>query len=225
MFYKITTISNQKYLLFSDLHILHNNIFDYEPDSRKIINKKLKLPIKDNNYYKLFSDKIFDLVNKEKVDFIINLWDFFFNLWKSKYKKNKSIIDKRKKLNMLLILWNHDVSKPNKVNKLKFDEKWNILNLEETKDSILVLNLFKVKAFHIKEDKNNLYIFTHYPLGSLKANWQTYWFFYNIEQYLLDYISTTNKKIINFHWHIHSKKFVVNNNIEYLNICIDYLVK
>ncbi len=200
-----------KYILFSDLHYWHNNILEYEP-----IRKRKK-------YQKILTNFLNIIPNKTHKQ-ILNLWDFFFNLTDDKYQQNKETIDKWRNefKNMILVLWNHDTNKPVKFNKLNFDNNWNILNKEDS--NAIVLKLFNCKAFYIDEDNEIIKIFTHYPLWFLKANWQTYWFFYNIETFLFDYIKIKNKRVINYHWHTHWKEFITDNNIEYINVCFDYLI-
>jgi len=225
-------IDDKKYILFSDLHILHKNIEKYEEESRKKLYKKLNV----NNNYDFWVEFLKQLPKWE----IWNLWDFIFNINKDKFLKTIPILELYfNKIKGNLIIWNHFTWKHKYLNRLDFDRKWNIKWLEEINKRIenftKYFNPKLVKAFNIIKNKNSIYIFTHYPLWSY-LQWEiNIELFKKIDKYLLEYIwkeflNNKNINIINFHWHTHSRKFYkklnnkILNKIKYKNVCVDYLI-
>jgi hypothetical protein len=62
---------NKDYLLFSDLHLLHNQILEYEKLSRQKIDKFFNLNPNSLNYWLDFSNKFLD-----KIKNFLNLPNF-----------------------------------------------------------------------------------------------------------------------------------------------------
>jgi hypothetical protein len=127
---------------------------------------------------------------------------------------------------MLIILWNHDLNKNKFLNKIQYDENWNITNLNQLKENVILFKLFNVKAFEIIKEVWILNIFTHYPISKYPIQNK---FFKNLNNFLLNLIQTKykNYKIVNYHWHTHSKSVEDSykvDKIEYVNCCIDYLI-
>lgn len=236
-------------IVFSDLHISHNNIYDkYEKESRDKINKVLIINWY-YNYWKIFITKFFDkylkralYLNKD-IKYIINLWDFVFNLTTDKINKEKIIIPtiktflwniKEQNISMINILWNHDFQ-AKVIRKLKFDlqkEKIDYTNIPEkyiknNQDAInFWKDILKFRPFYIEYIKNTTYIYTHYPLYNSDYYHYTWNIFKDINNYLC--AKYKNKKVVNIHWHIHSKQIEDKyklDNIKYVNACIDNLVK
>lgn len=214
-------INNKNYTVFSDLHIFHNNIFDYEQVSRQKINDVLG--IKEFSWYE-FSKRFIDNINNNYP--IINLWDFLFHLWEEKLANNKDTIQLWEKLSnkMIVILWNHDLNKNHKLNSIEYNIDWDIFS----RPNASIFQLFNIKVFHVLEDKNTIFIFTHYPIWyfDIEHN-DRFPFFEKLDKFIQEkYINNNNnKKIVNIHGHTHSVRFDWLENISYVNVCIDSLVK
>ena len=213
-------INNKNYTVFSDLHVFHNNIFDYEQVSRQKINDVLG--IKEFSWYE-FSKRFIDNINNNYP--IINLWDFLFHLWEEKLSNNKDTIQLWEKLSnkMIVILWNHDLNKNYKLNSIEYNIDWDIVS----KPNASIFQLFNVKVFHVLEYKNTIFIFTHYPIWyfDIEHN-DKFPFFEKLDKFIQEiYINNSNKKILNIHGHTHSVRFDWLENIGYINVCIDSLVK
>jgi len=190
----------------------------------KLINKFNKI-INDKKFLFYYWEKLIDyilkMLKKESwnIQNIINWWDFIFNLWDWKIKdiewyKNWIIFKKIKKISKYwthyLVVWNHDVKKNKKIEKIKnfYEKLW-----------------IKLIDFYILKGNKYNVIFTHYPLlnDDIKKNF----YFSNIENEILN--TYANKNILNYHWHTHSLDFwKINSNnrfwINYFNFCIDYLI-
>ena len=216
----ILNINNKSYTVFSDLHIFHNNVFDYEQVSRQKINNVLG--IKEFSWYE-FSKRFINNINNNYP--IINLWDFLFHLWDEKITNNKDVIQLWEQVSsrMIVILWNHDLNKNNKLNSIEYDINWNIVS----KPKASVFDLFNVKVFYVLEDNDTRFIFSHYPVWyfDIKNN-NRFPFFEKLDKFIQEkYIDNSDKKIVNIHGHTHSVRFDWLENISYVNACIDSLIE
>ena len=123
---------------------------------------------------------------------------------------------------MIVILWNHDLNKNKKLDQVKYDLNWNIIE----KPNSPIFNLFKVKVFYIVDENNTRFIFTHYPIGYFNIeNNNKLPFFEKLDHFIQEnYIKNSNKNIVNIHGHTHSKDFNLLDNIFYVNACMDKLI-
>jgi len=231
-------VKYKKVWIFSDVHLCHKNIHKYEPIQRERIDKIFWLQYNDSNdivYWQIFIIDFINYINKKKNEewllYFINLWDFIFHpteekikiLWKDNIIK---ILE-----NNIFVIWNHDLKKWTEYNNLSFNETWDII-----KDKVIKTITYEhmekyaagIKAFHTIIDKGSktINIFTHYPIYSTQTEeYNIHTFFRKVDSYLINLIEKeySDYQINNYHWHVHSVKFEIEDNrVNYINCCVDY---
>lgn len=239
MFYK-----NNDKIVFSDLHILHNNIHTYEEKARTLFDERHDLSYKDKDYWNIFlyvflmeelwTKHIYNLYDKsQNVKAVINLGDFIFNPSETKIQNNQTVfntynmfLDKCKEnwIKVINVLWNHDSDNKN-LKKLQLVN--NKIDISEVKENFIKDFLKQFIPFYVEEYKDYIEIYTHYPLQKGQNIWEN--IFNEINQYLVEKYTNKWKKIVNYHWHIHSRDMKdtdieIFDNIKYINTCFDYLI-
>jgi len=219
--------NNWYILMTSDFHLFHKNILIYEYEKRKdfIVKENNEINIEKSfiKFYNFLLDSLSEIINQYKITKFINCGDYIFNANKKKIELYTKLLNYKKFYNLLenvekiFILWNHDV-----------DYKW-----RSKEELILFLkNLWYNEVVYYYEYKN--YIFTHMPiwqslLKDLNIAFSIRGEFINIDKELINKLKNNKYRIINFHWHLHSKdvdKKILKNNIknvkDWINISFDY---
>lgn len=137
-------------------------------------------------------------ISEEKIQFLQETW--LYDQFQENFRELKC-----KKKKTYLVYWNHDKEQYKSFYSRFFTSQSYFL-------------------FQESVDKSTVKVFTHYPISLEKKGIKEYDDLCEYIRFLLK----TNRKVINIHWHLHTREEVddlcLSKEITYVNRCIDYLI-